>query len=172
MNSCCCRVRDIAPRICAAAFVCIAAGASAQTVYKQVDAAGRVAFSDRAGTTANARTVTVSALDVANALASNAAISSRPAAAIDASEAARRLGQARLEREQGAQALPREQAQGTNAGAVNHRYWQRQEKLRRMVEQALHRSNETHPSKRVRRAARENHRPRNETLARDVSVSH
>lgn len=124
---------------------------SAQTVHKEVDAAGRVAFTDRAGTTAHAQTVTVSALDVAHALASSSAISSRPAATIDANEAARRLGQAQLEREQGALPRPGEQARGTGAGVVNHRFWWRQEKLRRLVEQALHRSNETRRSLRARR---------------------
>jgi len=138
-------VRHTAQGICAAAFVCAAAGASAQTV---------------------------SALDVASALAHGSVISSRSAAMVDASEAARRLGQARLEREQGAQALPGEQAQGTNAGVVNHRYWQRQEKLRRMVEQALRRSNETHPSKRVRRFPHNDQRQRNKTIVHEANVSH
>ena len=41
------------------------------------------------------------------------------------------------------QPLPGEHAQGTGAGAVNHRYWRRQEKLRIVVEQAQRRSNET-----------------------------
>jgi len=134
MNLCRRGVRDVAPRICAAALLCAAAGVSAQT-----------------GTTAHARKVTVSALDVSHALASSSAISSRPAATIDANEAARRLGQAQLEREQGAPPRPGEQARGTGAGVVNHRYWWRQERLRRVVEQALHRSNETRRSLRARR---------------------
>jgi hypothetical protein len=138
-------VRNTAQGICAAAFVCAAAGASAQTV---------------------------STLDVTSALARGSAISSRSAAMVDASEAARRLGQARLEREQGAQALPGEHAQGTNAGAVNHRYWQRQEKLRRMVEQALRRSNETHPSKHVRRSPHIDQGQRNETIVHEANVLH
>jgi len=91
---------------------------------------------------------------------------------VDASEAARRLGQARLEREQGAQALTGEQARGTNAGAVNHRYWLRQEKLRRMVEQALRRSNETHPSKRVRRSPHNDQLQRNKTIVHEANDSH
>jgi ribosomal protein L19E len=82
----------------------------------------------------------VSALDVANALARNTAISSRPAAIIDSKEAARRLGKAQLARSQGAQPLPGERAGSAGASVVNHRYWQRQEKLRRAVEQAQHRS--------------------------------
>lgn len=138
-------VRNTVQGICAAAIVCAAAGASAQTV---------------------------SAWDVASALARGSAISSRSAAMVDASEAARRLGQARSEREQGAQALPGEQAQGANAGAVNHRYWQRQDKLRRMVERALQRSNETHHSKRVRRSPHIDQRQRTKTIAQEARVSH
>jgi hypothetical protein len=82
-------------------------------------------------------------LDVANALASNTAMSSRHAATIDANEAARRLRQAQLEREQGAERLPGEQAYGTDASVVNQRYWQRQEELRRVVVQAQRRLDET-----------------------------
>jgi len=84
--------------------------------------------------------------DVANAPARNSAISSRRAAIVEANEAARRLGQARLARERGAKPLSGEQARGTDASAVNHRYWRRQEKLRHEVEQALRRSNETRQS--------------------------
>ena len=65
---------------------------------------------------------------------------------IEANEAARRLGLARLARERGAKPLSGELAGGTDASAVNHRYWRRQEKLRHEVEQALRRSNETHRS--------------------------
>jgi len=78
-------------------------------------------------------------------------MSPRQAAAIDANEAARRLSQARLQREQGAQPLPGELARGNEAGVVNHRYWQRQEKLRRVVEQAQLRYNETRPPQLARR---------------------
>jgi len=138
-------IRNIAQGICAAAFFCAATGASGQTV---------------------------SALDVATALESNSAIASPSAAMVDAREAARRLGQARLEREQGVQALPREQARGTGIHAVNHRYWRRQEKMRRMVEQALHRLNETRPAQGVRRAPRDNHqRQRNKTIVQESIVS-
>ena len=119
------------------------AGASAQTLYKQVDGAGHLTFADQAATTPSPRTATVPALDVASALASNSAVSSRRAVMIDAKEAARRLRQAQLQREQGAAPLPGELTQSTGAGVANHRYWRRQEKLRYVVEQALRRSNET-----------------------------
>ena len=118
--------------LCAAALTCAAAGASAQTV---------------------------SSIDVSRALASNSVISSRHAFAVDANEAARRLEQARRRREQGALPQPGEQALSTEPGLVNHRYWRRQEKLRHLVEQALHRSNETHrsstaPTRKTRHARR------------------
>jgi len=113
------RARNVARRIIgAAALACVAAGASAQTVP---------------------------ATAVLDALASNSVISSRHAFAIDANEAARRLEQARLRREQGAPPRSGERA-STDAGGVNYHYWRRQEKLRHLVEQALQRSNETHPS--------------------------
>jgi hypothetical protein len=113
MNSCRRRVRKIACRICAAALLCTAAGVSAQTVHKQVDAAGRITYSDQSDTTPSPR----------KALANYALMSPRIAAAIDANEAARRLAQAQLQREQGAQPLPGELARGTDASVVNHRYW-------------------------------------------------
>lgn len=143
MNSRCRRVRNTVRRICAAAFLCAAAGVSAQTVYKQVDAAGNVTFTDRPGTTLSPQTAAALASDVTNASAGISAISSRRAAIIDANEAARRLGQAQLKRKQGMAPLPGEQVQASGASAVNHRYWRRQEQLRGLVEQAQRRSSET-----------------------------
>lgn len=65
---------------------------------------------------------------------------------VEANEAERRLKQARLARERGAEPLSTERVRGAGARAVNHRYWQRQEKLRLEVEFALRRSNETRRS--------------------------
>lgn len=129
-------------RACVAALLCAAASAPAQTVYKQVDDTGHVTYSDRPDMTPSPlpRTEVVSALDVARALAANIPISSRGAAMVDASEAARRLRRAQRERELGAEPLPGEQAPGVDARAVNDRYRQRQEELRRAVEQAQRRS--------------------------------
>ena len=118
-------------------------GASAQTVYKQVDAAGHTTYTDQPDTTASPRTATDPALGVASALAGNTAISSRHAAMIDANEAARRLEQAQLQREHGTQRLAGEQAHGIDAGLANHRYRRRQDELQRVVEQAQRRSSET-----------------------------
>jgi hypothetical protein len=127
------RVRSSVCLICAAALVCAAAGVSAQTVHKQVDAAGRITYSNQSDTAPSPR----------KARPTYSVMSARHAATIDANEAARRLAQAKLQREQGAQPLPSELARGTDANVVNHRYWQRQEKLRQVVEQAQLRYNET-----------------------------
>jgi len=145
------RVRNTARWVCAAALLCAAAGAPAQTIYRQVDAAGRITYTDRPGTAPSPRTATDPALDVAIALAGGAAMSSRRAAIIDANEAARRLRQARLERAQGANRLPGEEARGADAGAANDRYRQRQDALRRAVELARHRSSEASRSLRAHR---------------------
>ncbi len=75
----------------------------------------------------------------------------RQTAVIEANEAARRLKQARLTRNRGAEPLPAERVRSAGADAVNHRYWRRQEKLRLEVEQALRRSNETNHVLQARR---------------------
>ena len=118
MNSCRRRMRKIVCRICAAALLGAAAGVPAQTAHAQVDAPR-------------------------NTQPIYSLMSAREAATVDANEAGRRLAQARLKREQGAQPLPGELARGADADVVNHRYWQRQEKLRTVVEQAQLRYNET-----------------------------
>jgi hypothetical protein len=115
-------------------------------VHKQVDDTGHVTYTDRPDLTPSPsplpRMTVVSALDVARALAANMPISSRGAAMVDASEAARRLRRAQRERELGAEPLPGEQAPGVDVHAVNDRYRQRQERLRRAVEQAQRRSSQ------------------------------
>lgn len=126
-------------KICVVIFLYTAADASAQAIFKHVDAEGRTIYADQPGATPP-RTATISALDVSKALASNTLISSRPAAMIDANEAARRLEKAQLERAQGTEPLPGEQDRSAGTAIVKHRYWQRQEKLRRLVEQAQRRS--------------------------------
>ena len=128
---------------CAVAVFCAAAGVSAQTIYKQVSATGHITYTDRPDPAPSPRPEPAPALDVANALASNTAMSSRHAATVDANEAARRLRQAQLEREHGAERLPGEQAHSTDASVVNQRYWLRQEELRRVVVQAQRRLDET-----------------------------
>ena len=129
--------------ISTAALLCSAAGVSAQTVYQQVDAAGQVTFTDRVDTTRAPPEEPIAEPEVKKAPVRNSNISARRAAVIEANEAARRLREARLARARGAEPLPGERARGADAKAVNHRYWQRQEKLRQLTETALRRSNET-----------------------------
>ncbi len=137
------RLRNIARSVCAVALLCGAAGACAQAIHKEIDAAGRITYSDQPETTPSRHFATVPALDVANALARNAAISSRFAAIIDVDEAARRLGQALLERSLGAERLPGEQVRGADAPAATQRYRARQEDLQREVELAVQRATRT-----------------------------
>jgi hypothetical protein len=138
-------------RICAAAFLCAAASVSAQTVHKRLDAAGRIAYTDRPDSTPSTQEPTVPALDRKNARAPYSAMSPRRAAAIDANEAARRLAQAQLQRELGAEPLPGELARGSGVTVLNDRYWRRQEKLRSVVRQAQLRYDETRRSQLARR---------------------
>lgn len=110
-----------------ALLLCTATGASAQTIYKHVDESGRVSFSDR--------------LEIVAPPPRKTGMSRVNAARVDTAEAARRLADARLQRAQGEGAQPGERNAG--AGEVNQRYWIRQETLRRDVELALVRWNET-----------------------------
>jgi hypothetical protein len=107
----------------AALLICSMADASAQAVFKEVDDEGNTTFTDRPP--------------------ARRAIAPRRGGKVDMKEAARRLEQARLQRRLGAQPGPGELSQGHGAPTANYRYWQRQEKLRLAVEQALRRSQET-----------------------------
>jgi hypothetical protein len=146
MNSRRRRVRETVWRICAGALLCAAAGASAQTVYKQVDAAGRITFTDRPDTTPSRSpsppTASVVALDVAKALASDTAMTSLYAATIDFNEAARRLRRARQSRQEGVERRPGEWTDSAGTTA-DQRYQRRQQKLEREVVAAELRAHET-----------------------------
>lgn len=107
----------------AAALVCTATCASAQTIYKELDDQGRITFSDLPPV--------------------KPAATPRRGGKVDVNEAARRLRQARLERKLGAEPMPGELTRGTGAPAPNYRYWRRQEQLRIVAERALRRSQET-----------------------------
>ena len=136
--------RTIASIVCALTLLCAAAGTPAQTtIYKQVDPAGRITFTDRPDSSLPAQPVTGPALEALKPAGVIPAgpLTSRRSAAIDANEAARRLAQALLMRSEGAEPLPGELTHGST-GAPNQRYWQRQEKLRVLVEQAQQRANE------------------------------
>lgn len=138
------RIRIALCRICAAAFFFAAADVPAQTIHKHVDAGGNTAYSDRPDMVASAPAAAILDPDVTMVPARISGISSRRAAAlVDAKEAARRLHQAQLRRTQGMEPLPGEKVQRGGASLLNHRYWQRQEKLRHAVENAQRRSGQT-----------------------------
>jgi len=107
----------------AAVLACMAASASAQSIYKVVNDEGHVTFSDQPPV----KPVAIP----------------RQAGKVDVNEAARRLRQARLQRKLGAEPMPGELTRGTGALTPNYRYWRRQEKLRIVAEQALRRSQDT-----------------------------
>lgn len=137
-------IRKIASGICAAALACAAAGASAQAVFKQVDLAGRITYTDQPESTASAQTAESAEPEVTKAPRRIANISPRRVTmVVDANEAARRLAWAQQQRKQGLQPLPGEQTRAEGTIALNYRYWRRQEKLRVLVEQAQRRLNET-----------------------------
>jgi len=132
------RARRTLPAILAAAILCVAADASAQELYKLVDTAGKITFSDRPDETGVLQPAPEP--ELVRVPKRIAGISSpRAAVLVNANEAARRLRQAQLKRDQGIEPMPREHT----AGVPNNRYWQRQEKLRIEVEQAQRRSNAT-----------------------------
>jgi hypothetical protein len=131
--------RTIAPSLCALALLCAAAGAQAQTIYKQVDLEGRTIYTDRPDASLSAQSITSSPLAAPAPPAGITLMALQRSAAINASEARRRLAQAQVMRSQGADVLPGEQT----SAAPNQRYWQRQEKLRVLVERAQQRVNET-----------------------------
>jgi hypothetical protein len=147
MNCC----RHILLCLCAGALLCVASAVSAQAIYRQVDPSGGVVYTDRPDTSLPGGAELIAPAPAPRA-EEPAPAQAAPVirrykqryAAIDAREAERRLQQARLKRDQGAEPLPGEQLRGTSPSVLNGRYWQRQEQLRREVEAALRRVQETH----------------------------
>ena len=138
------QIRKIASAICAAALACATTGVPAQAVFKQVDIAGHITYTDQPETTASAQTAENPESEATKAPRRIANISPRRVTVlVDANEAARRLAWAQQQRRQGVQPLPGEQTQASGASTLNYRYWRRQEKLRILVEQAQRRLNET-----------------------------
>jgi hypothetical protein len=120
--------------LCTAALLFAAAGAEAGMIYKQVDAAGRVTYSDRADPTS---------VPLPSSVPRFVAFVPRNSAAINAREAARRFGKAQLQRDEGSRPLPWELNKDGTPDTLNPRYSQRQERLRLLVEQARRRVDET-----------------------------
>ena len=135
--------RSIAANLCALALLCAATGTQAQTIYKQVDAAGKVTFTDRPDSSLPAQSMTGPLLEAPKPPVGVVLITSRRSAAINANEAGRRLAQAQLMRREGEGLLPGDLTHGSGEKVPNQRYWRRQEKLRVLVEQAQQRTNET-----------------------------
>jgi len=127
--------------VIAAVLSFAATGVQAQTIYRHVNLAGGITYTDQSEAAQPPASETAPVEEEAKTSARRPYIPPRLAATVNASEAARRLQQAQLKRKQGMAPQPGEQVVG--AGALNRRYWQRQEKLRLAVEQAQHRLNAT-----------------------------
>jgi len=135
---------SIASSLCALALLCAATGAPAQTIYKQVDLAGKVTFTDRPDINLPAQAMTSAARGMTSPPPARVGLmTARRSASIDVNEAGLRLAQAQLKRSGGAELLPGDWTHGASDGVPNQRYWQRQDRLRVQVEQAQQRSNET-----------------------------
>jgi hypothetical protein len=143
-------LRSIASNLCALALLCAATGAPAQTIYKQVDAEGKVTFTDHPDINLPAQALpsagqvmTNPALQAPNPPARAGLMTSRRSASIDVNEAGLRLAQAQLKRSGGVGMLPADWTHGSGKSVPNQRYWQRQDRLRVLVERAQQRSVET-----------------------------
>ena len=147
-------------KICAAALLCSGGGAFAQTIYKQIDAAGRTTFTDRPdaarvvvsyetfpsderGPVSPPRIATGTRSDVQKALLRYTAMRSTYAATVDFNEAGRRLNQARQSLQEGIEPRPGERVDSAGSGAMDRRYQRRQQRLEREVAAAERRSHET-----------------------------
>ena len=127
----------------AVAFLWAASGASAQlAVYKAADPAGQPAHTDGADAPVKPLEAATDPENPASQL-KRRALPSRNSAMVNANEAKRRLAQAELKRSLGKEPMPGETTRGPEGVAVNSRYWQRQDKLRAEVDQALRRVNYT-----------------------------
>jgi hypothetical protein len=137
------RFPTITSSLCGLALLCAAAGAPAQTIYKQVDSAGRVTFTDRPDSSLPSQAMTGAAPEAPRAPASITPMTAQRSAAINANEAGRRLAQAQLMRSEGADLARGDWTHSASTAVPNQRYWQRQERLRVLVEQAQRRATET-----------------------------
>lgn len=126
----------------AVAFLWAASGASAQlAVYKAADPAGQTTPADAE---AAVKPVEAAADPESSApQVKRRALPSRNSAMVNANEAKRRLAQAELKRSLGKDPMPGETTRGPDGVTVNSRYWQRQDRLRAEVDQALRRVNYT-----------------------------
>jgi hypothetical protein len=152
------QVRMIAA-LWAAGLLSASADGWAQTIYRQVDAAGHISFTDRREPAPadssifspkeqqdeKSGSASRSGVrhDVASALALNSAMTSGFAADVDFKEATRRLRQARQDRRDGKKALYGEQVERNDSNGQYVRYRKRQQGLERDVVLATRRVEET-----------------------------
>ena len=146
--------------ICIAAILCSGDSVLAQTIFKQVDAAGHTTFTDRPPAEGIAvpylslpgperdwvpplRIAIQARSDVEQALFRHSPMTSMHAATIDFNEATRRLTQARQSRRDGIEAQPGERADVAGTSAMHKRYQRRQRRLERAVVVAELRSHRT-----------------------------
>jgi hypothetical protein len=151
--------KHLMAKICAAAILSGGGGVLAQTIYKQVDAAGRTLYTDEAvaegiamanatspaaqrGPLSPSRITTGTRPDVAEALSSSSAMSSMYAATVDFNEASRRLRQAQQSRLEGVERRPGEWTDSADS-ATDKRYQKRQQRLGSAVETAERRLHQT-----------------------------
>jgi hypothetical protein len=143
--------------MCAEAIVCSSEEALAQTIFKQIDAAGRTTFTDRPaanamlvpcvtfsgperGSVPPPRSVIRARSDLEQALFSHSPMVSMHAATIDFNEATRRLTQARQGRQDGVEPRPGERTDSAGTSAMDKRDQRRQQRLERDVVAAERRS--------------------------------
>jgi len=150
---------QVMSKMCAAAIaiVCCGASVSAQTIYRQIDAAGRTTYTDRPaadsvvttspyqerGPLLRPRIANGTRSDVAKALLSRSAMTSMYAATVDFNEATRRSRQARQSRQEGIDSFLGERTDSAGASAMSARYQKRQRRLEREVVAAELRLHET-----------------------------
>ena len=132
--------KRIGALLCAATLACASSSASAQlAVYRQVDPAGHIVFTDQPDPSPATEEAAPEAEPTP--VPARPKVSSRRAALVNLNEAQRRLAQAQLKRKQGETPLARERVHGSGGETVGYAYWKRQEKLRIAVEQAQRRVN-------------------------------
>jgi hypothetical protein len=137
------RMNHAAQAILAAVMLCIAAGASADAIHKEVDSEGRITFTDRTETAPLSPPAPARSSDVAIALANRAPMNSKDAATVDNNEAARRLARAKQNRSAGTAPQPGNAADGDLVKKLNQYYLQDKKKQEREVVAAQKRSDQT-----------------------------
>jgi hypothetical protein len=147
------------PWFCLAAILGCGAGASAQTIYTVVDAAGHKVFTDHPEPALRADTQSLPPFDrpidvtpdgrsdVDYALSTGLAISSRRSMDVNIKEAARRSQQSKAKRNQSAQLILGGTVPGTSPGALNEHYWLRPDMLQRQIDEGGRRSGDSQPSR-------------------------